>query len=101
MQLQGKKGDGSSEPTMNARNRAGARRSWRVTRVISSRSPVTVSAAVGEWALEIIPDQLVGIEFRRVRREAPAVEARRAGEALPALGPAVNRAAIPEHDDRP
>jgi len=101
MQIQDRKRGGSSEPRMNARNSAGVRRSRRVMRVIASSRSVTVSGLpLASWPFEVVPHELVGVEFRGVRRQPLDVETGMAGADMLDLRPAVDRAAVPEHDDR-
>jgi hypothetical protein len=52
-------------------------------------------APVRERRFEVIPDLLVGIEFRSAGREAVDVESRMSSEELPNELAAMNRAAVP------
>ena len=56
--------------------------------------------AVSELSLEVVPDLLIGVELRRVGGKALDHEARMVSQDLGDGGSAVDRAAVPQQDDR-
>ena len=60
-----------------------------------------VEARVSQPGLEVIPHQLVGIEFGRIRRQAFDLQPWMAREDRLDLGAGVDRVPIPKHDEPP
>ena len=58
-------------------------------------------AAVSKLGLEMVPDLLIGVELRRIGGKALDHQARMARQEAVESRPAVDRAAVPQHDDRP
>ena len=58
-----------------------------------------VRATVGEGALEVRPDELIGVEFGGVAGEPVDVEARMPLQQGAHIGAVVNGATVPDHDD--
>jgi len=54
--------------------------------------------AVGHCSLEVIPDEFVGVEFRRIPREAMRMQTPMSAEELPDRRPLMVVAAIPQQD---
>ena len=57
-------------------------------------------AAVSKLGFEVVADLLIRVEFRRVSGKALKLKARMAGQDLGDGGSAVNRAAVPQQEDR-
>jgi hypothetical protein len=83
----------------NDRMRAGRRRTLVVRRHSVVKSIASVGTAIGQGSLEVRPDELVGIQFRRVAGEALDVQARILRQEGAHVWALVDGAAVPDHDD--
>ncbi len=83
----------------NDRMRAGRRRTLVVRRHSVVKSIASVGTAIGQGSLEVRPDELVGIQFRRVAGEALDVQARILRQEGAHVRALVDGAAVPDDDD--
>lgn len=93
-----KKGQGGVRNAASEILPVGANRSERVEDILLEICHVA-ALAIGEVLLCQLPDPLVGIELRRIRREALQMEALGAGTELPHEQTTMKTHPVPKHED--